>query len=49
MFEIKVMKRKITRCEDLSPIYRQIIKEVNKGWKFIPCEKTKKIIRVKNG
>jgi hypothetical protein len=37
------------RCEMDSPIYRQILKEVAKGYQFIACGKTRKIIRVKNG
>ena len=37
------------RCEMDSPIYRQILKEVAKGYQFVACDKTKKIIRIKNG
>ena len=38
------------KCEiEDSPTYRQILKEVSKGYQFIPCDKTRKIIRVKNG
>jgi len=37
------------RCEMNSPIYRQILKEVAKGYQFVACDKTKKIIRIKNG
>jgi hypothetical protein len=37
------------RCEMDSPMYRQILKEVHKGYSFVQCEKTNKIIRVKNG
>jgi len=32
-----------------SPLFRQVLKEVAKGYQFIPCDKTKKIIRIKNG
>ena len=42
------MRRKIEGCEISSPIYRQILKEVAKGYRFEPCSKTNKIIRVKN-
>jgi hypothetical protein len=41
------MKRKILRCEDSSPIYRQILKEKLQGYKFMPCNKTKRIIKIK--
>jgi len=41
------MRRKIEGCEMSSPIYRQILKEVAKGYSFEACNKTKKIIRVK--
>ena len=34
-------------CAMQSPIYRQILKEVSKGYQFVPCDKTKKIIRIK--
>ena len=34
------------RCEMDSPMYRQILKEVAKGYSFVQCEKTNKIIRV---
>jgi len=34
-------------CAMASPTYRQILKEVSKGYQFIPCNKTNKIIRVK--
>ena len=34
-------------CAMQSPIYRQILKEVAKGYQFIPCDKTNKIIRIK--
>lgn len=38
------------RCEyENSPTYKQILKEVAKGYQFIACDKTHKIIRVKNG
>jgi hypothetical protein len=37
------------RCEMDSPMYRQILKEVSKGYSFVQCEKTNKIIKVKNG
>ena len=36
-------------CVMESPMYRQILKEVYKGYSFVQCEKTNKIIRVKNG
>lgn len=36
-------------CAMASPTYRQILKEVAKGYRFVQCEKTNKIIRVKNG
>ena len=35
-------------CAMQSPIYRQILKEVAKGYSFEQCNKTNKIIRVKN-
>jgi len=35
------------RCEMDSPIYRQILKEVAKGYQFVACDKTNKIIRIK--
>jgi len=41
------MKRRIIRCEDSSPIYRQILKETLQGYKFVPCGKTKRIIKIK--
>ena len=41
------MRRKIEGCEMSSPIYRQILKEVAQGYRFIACNKTNKIIRVK--
>ena len=34
-------------CAMQSPIYRQILKEVSKGYSFVQCNKTNKIIRVK--
>ena len=34
-------------CAMASPIYRQILKEVSKGYQFVPCDKTNKIIRIK--
>jgi len=34
-------------CEMESPIYRQILKEVAKGYRFEACNKTNKIVRVK--
>jgi len=38
------------RCEfEDSPTYKQILREKAKGYQFIPCDKTRKIIRVKNG
>ena len=38
------------RCEyEDSPTYRQILMENAKGYEFIACGKTYKIIRVKNG
>ena len=38
------------RCEyEDSPTYRQILREKVKGYEFIACGKTYKIIRVKNG
>ena len=38
------------RCEyEDSPTYRQILREKAKGYEFIACGKTYKIIRVKNG
>ena len=43
------MRRKIEGCEMSSPIYRQILKEIAKGYRFEACSKTSKIIRVKNG
>lgn len=41
------MRKKQYGCEMESPIYRQILKEVSKGYQFIPCDKTKKIIKIK--
>jgi len=41
------MRKKREGCEMESPMYRQILKEVSKGYRFVPCNKTKKIIRVK--
>jgi gluconate kinase len=41
------MRKKIVRCEDLSPTYRQIIKEKNEGYKFFNCTKKWKIIKQK--
>ena len=35
------------RCEMDSPMDRQILKEVAKGYSFEKCNKTNKIIRVK--
>lgn len=43
------MRKQRYSCEMESPIYRQILKEVAKGYSFEACNKTKKIIRVKNG
>lgn len=43
------MRKKREGCEMASPIYRQILKEVSKGYQFVSCSKTNKIIRVKNG
>jgi hypothetical protein len=34
-------------CAMQSSIYRQILKEVSKGYSFEQCNKTNKIIRVK--
>ena len=34
-------------CVMDSPTYRQILKEVAKGYQFVPCNKTNKIIKVK--
>jgi hypothetical protein len=34
-------------CVMESPTYRQILKEVAKGYRFEQCSKTNKIIRVK--
>ena len=34
-------------CVMESPTYRQILKEVAKGYSFVQCEKTNKIIRIK--
>lgn len=34
-------------CVMNSPMYRQILKEVAKGYSFEACSKTNKIIRVK--
>ena len=34
-------------CAMASPIYRQILKEVAQGYRFVACNKTNKIIRVK--
>ena len=34
-------------CAMQSPIYRQILKEVAKGYSFEQCNKTNKIIRIK--
>jgi len=34
-------------CAMASPIYKQILKEVSKGYSFVQCEKTNKIIRIK--
>ena len=42
-----VQMRKIYRCEMNSPIYKQILKEVHKGYTFKQCEKTNKIIKLK--
>lgn len=41
------MRRKKEGCEMNSPMYRQILKEVSKGYQFVPCDKTNKIIRIK--
>lgn len=41
------MRKKREGCEIESPMYRQILKEVSKGYRFVSCNKTKKIIRVK--
>ena len=35
-------------CENDSPIYRQILKEVSQGYEFFPCNQTNKIIRQKH-
>jgi len=43
------MRKKREGCEMASPIYRQILKEVAKGYSFEACNKTNKIVRVKNG
>lgn len=43
------MRKGPYRCEIDSPIYKQILKEVHKGYTFEQCEKTNKIIRIKNG
>ena len=43
------MRKKREGCEMESPIYRQILKEVAKGYSFEACNKTNKIVRVKNG
>ena len=41
-------KRKGTYdCAMDSPMYRQILKEKSKGYSFIACNKTNKIIKVK--
>lgn len=34
-------------CAMDSPMYRQILKEKSKGYSFIACNKTNKIIKVK--
>lgn len=34
-------------CETDSPMYRQILKEVNQGYEFVSCNQTNKIIRQK--
>jgi hypothetical protein len=41
------MRRKKKGCEMDSPMYRQILKEVAKGYSFEQCYKTNKIIKVK--
>ena len=41
------MRRKKEGCEINSPIYRQILKEKHKGYSFIACDKTNKIIKIK--
>ena len=41
------MRKGPYRCEMDSPIYKQILKEVHKGYSFKQCEKTNKIIKVK--
>ena len=41
------MAKRKEGCEMNSPIYRQILKEVSKGYSFEQCYKTNKIIRVK--
>jgi len=41
------MRRGIVRCEDLSPTYKQIIKEKNKGYVFVNCTKEWKIVKQK--
>ena len=41
------MRRKKEGCEMNSPIYRQVLKEVSKGYSFEQCNKTNKIIKVK--
>jgi hypothetical protein len=42
-------KRVYRGCEMESPIYKQILREKAKGYQFIDCLKTDRIIRVKNG
>lgn len=41
------MKKGRRYCEMDSPMYRQILKEVNQGYEFIACDKTHKIVRRK--
>ena len=40
-------KGKTIECAMESPTYRQILKEVAQGYRFVACNKTSKIIRVK--
>lgn len=41
------MRKKQYGCEMESPTYRQILKEASKGYQFVPCNKTNKIIRIR--
>jgi len=41
------MRKGYNDCALSSPIYQQILKEKRKGYSFIACDKTYKIIKVK--